>query len=197
MKKSLFLSILTVSLLISVAANAQYYDSTYSQKKQPKQRSQQQKSSDDNTGFDKDKLFFGGGLGLSFGNPNYFDIAPIVGYKITERVSAGVGITYQYYDYNYGTYNFSTNVYGGSVFARYYFTKNLFAHGEIEYLNLADFNNIDKRIGVESVLGGGGYIQRISNNAGIVAMVLYNFTQSEYSPYASPIIFRLGLNIGI
>ena len=195
MKKSIFLSILTVSLLLSVAANAQYYDSTYAQKKQPKQK--REKSKDDDSGFNKDKLFFGGGLGLSFGNPNYFDIAPIVGYKITEKISAGVGITYQYYDYNYGSYNFSTNVYGGSVFGRYYFTNNLFAHGEIEYLNLADFNNMEKRIGVESVLGGAGYIQRVSDNAGIVAMVLYNFTQSEYSPYASPIIFRLGLNIGI
>ena len=192
MKKVLLNSVLVVLLLISVAGKAQYYDTTYAQKK--KHPVENRDNNDDSLW---KKLFYGGGLGLSFGNPNYIDIAPIVGYRITEKVSAGVGITYQYYDYNYGSYNFSTDVYGGSVFGRYYFRKNLFAHGEVEYLNLADFNYVDKRIGVESVLVGGGFIQRFSRNAGIVAMVLYNLTQSEYSPYASPVIIRVGVNIGI
>jgi hypothetical protein len=47
-----------------------------------------------------DKLYFGGGLGFS-GNSSWvtFSISPIVGYKITERLSAGVGISYQYTNY--------------------------------------------------------------------------------------------------
>ena len=195
MKKSLSISLISISLLISFASNAQYYDSTYSAKKQP--RTNRVEKSDSDNDFRWDKMFFGGGLGLSFGNPNYIDISPIAGYRITDKISAGVGVTYQYYEYNYPNYTFSTDIYGGSVFGRYFFRKNLFAHGEVEYLNLADFNNIDKRIGVESVLVGGGFIQRFSKNSGIVLMVLYNLTQSEYSPYASPIIMRLGVNIGI
>ncbi|MEI6489677.1 MAG: hypothetical protein WCP52_11985 [Bacteroidota bacterium] len=183
--------ILFLSFFISFAANAQYYDSTHIAQKEKERKAEEAEDS-----FWK-KTFFGGGLGLSFGNPTYVDVSPILGYRINEKVHAGVGVNYQYYEYDYGSYRFTTNIYGGSVFGRYYIKKDFFTHGEIEYLNLAAYNNIEKRIGVTSVLVGGGYIQRFSQYSGIVAMVLYNLTQNDYSPYASPLIIRLGVNIGL
>ena len=144
----------------------------------------------------KDKIFAGGNLGLQFGTVTFADISPLVGYKFTEKISAGIGATYQYYHYKDKYYDFETNVYGGRVFARYNFTEYLFAHAEYEYLNMEAFDFYRRRIDVVSVFGGAGYIQKISDRYGIIAMVLYNFNESVYSPYQNP-IFRVGFVVGI
>lgn len=142
-----------------------------------------------------DKIYFGGNLGLQFGTSTFIDISPLVGYRITDKISAGVGVTYQYYHYKDRVYDFQTNVYGGRVFGRYLITENLFAHAEYEYLNLEAFDFQRRRVDVGSSMAGGGYIQHIGANSSLVAMILYNFTESVYSPYQNPII-RIGFNIG-
>lgn len=143
-----------------------------------------------------DKVFVGGNIGVQFGRETFFDVSPLVGYKFNEKVSAGIGATYQYYSYKDRYYNFETNIYGGRVFGRYNFTNYLFGHLEYEYLNLEAFDFYRRRVDVESVLAGAGYIQRISDRSGIVAMILYNFTESAYTPYTNP-IFRVGFVIGL
>jgi hypothetical protein len=142
-----------------------------------------------------DKLFTGGNLGVQFGTVTFVDVSPLVGYRITDKISAGIGATYQYYHYKDKFYDFETNVYGGRVFGRYLFTDYLFGHAEYEYLNLEAFDFNRRRVDVGSLLVGGGYIQRIGDHAAIVAMLLYNFTESAYTPYTNP-IFRIGVNIG-
>jgi hypothetical protein len=143
-----------------------------------------------------DKVYFGGNFGMQFGTSTFIDISPLVGYRITDKFSLGVGVTYQYYHYRDLNFNLETNVYGGRVFGRYLFTDYLFGHLEYEYLNLEAFDFFPpRRVDVESILGGGGYMQRVGRNAAIVAMILYNFTESAYTPYQNPII-RIGLNIG-
>ena len=145
-----------------------------------------------------DKVFFGGNLGLQFGTVTFIEVSPLMGYRITDKISAGFGITYQYYHYQDRTTDFQTNVYGGRVFGRYMFTDYLFGHVEYEFLNLEafDFYPQRRRVDVESLLAGGGYMQRIGNNSAIVAMILYNFTESNYTPYQNPIL-RIGVNIGL
>ena len=141
------------------------------------------------------KLFYGGNLGLQFGTVTFIDVSPLIGYKITTKISAGIGATYEYYHYKDRYYDIETNVYGGRLFGRYYFTKTFFAHGEYEYLNLQAFDyGYPHRIGINSFLAGGGYIQRFGRNSAFVAMILYNFTPTIYTP-ENPII-RLGVNIG-
>jgi hypothetical protein len=142
-----------------------------------------------------DKLFTGGNLGAQFGTVTFVDVSPLLGYRITDKISAGIGATYQYYHYKDKFYDFETDVYGGRVFGRYLFTEYLFGHAEYEYLNLEAFDFKRRRVDVESLLAGGGYIQRIGDHAAIVAMILYNFTESVYTPYSNPII-RVGFNIG-
>ena len=142
------------------------------------------------------KVYFGGNVGLQFGTSTFLAISPLIGYKITPKLSAGIGLTYQYYHYKDKFYNIETNVYGGRLFGRYMFTENLFGHVEYEYLNLEAFDFYpSRRVDVGSLLGGGGYIQRFSKNVALVAMVLYNFTPSAYTPYQNPVI-RIGVNIG-
>lgn len=142
-----------------------------------------------------DRMFTGGNLGAQFGTVTFIEVSPLLGYRITDKISAGIGATYQYYRYRDKLYNFETNVYGGRVFGRYLFTDYLFGHAEYEYLNLEAFDFRRRRVDVGSLLAGGGYFQRIGNNSGIMAMILYNFTESVYTPYTNPII-RVGFNIG-
>lgn len=143
-----------------------------------------------------DKFYLGGNLGLQFGTVTFAEVSPLVGYKFTDKISAGVGITYQYYHYKDRTIDFTTNVYGGRVFGRYFFTNYLFAHVEDEYLNLEAFDFRRRRVDVNSLLAGGGYYQRFGPNSGISAMLLYNFTPTVYTPYTNP-IFRIGIMVGI
>lgn len=152
----------------------------------------------------KERFYFGGNLGLQFGSATYIDISPLVGYRITEKFSAGLGATYIYYNiketaYNYG---YETSIYGGRVFARYHFMENLFAHAETEVLNM-DVPEIITgtnqytlvRDNIVSVLGGGGYAQPIGARSALIVMLLWNFTEDQYSPYENP-IFRVGFNAG-
>ena len=87
-----------------------------------------------------DKVFVGGNVGLQFGTVTFVEVSPLVGYRFTDKISAGIGITYEYYHYQDRYYDFKTNVYGGRVFGRYNFTENLFGHVEYEYLNLEAFD---------------------------------------------------------
>ncbi len=150
----------------------------------------------------KDRFYFGGNLGLQFGNQTYIDISPLVGYKITEKFSAGLGITYIYYKQrfpNYPQYNYETSIYGGRVFSRYYIIENLFAHTEIEMLNMEVFDVIKyeyKRKNILSPFVGAGYVQRFGQSSGIYIMLLYNLNDTPDSPYSNPVI-RIGVNLGI
>ena len=129
--------ILHIILFIIIGLNSFAQDSSMIRKHPPKKSF-------------KDRIFVGGNLGLQFGTVTFADISPLVGYKFTEKITAGIGATYQYYHYKDKYYDFETNVYGGRVFARYNFTDYLFAHAEYEYLNMEAFDFYRRRIDVVS-----------------------------------------------
>lgn len=152
----------------------------------------------------RERLFFGGNLGLQFGSATYIDVSPLVGYRITEKLSAGIGATYIYYNVkeSISYYGYETSIYGGRVFGRYSFMENLFAHAETEVLNMevpeiitGSMNYKLVRDNIVSVLAGGGYAQPIGERSALVMMLLWNFTEDQYSPYENP-IFRIGFNAG-
>jgi hypothetical protein len=179
-KSAITVALSLLILMLHLSSNAQ--DSAMIRKNPPKERF-------------IDKLFTGGNLGAQFGTVTFIDVSPLLGYRITDKISAGIGATYQYYHYKDKFYDFETNVYGGRVFGRYLFNEFLFGHGEYEYLNLEAFDFKRRRVDVGSLLVGGGYIQRIGERSAVIAMILYNFTESVYTPYSNPII-RVGFNIG-
>ncbi|HET6245711.1 MAG: hypothetical protein H0V01_04175 [Bacteroidetes bacterium] len=145
----------------------------------------------------KERLFFGGNFGLQFGNETVIDLSPLVGYRLTDKLSAGAGITYMYYRLRVPSVDFSTNIYGGRLFGRYFFLDNLFGHVEYEILNLEvfDIGNV-RRVEVTNILVGGGYRQHLGGRTFINILALWNINQSEYSPYRNPII-RMGIGFGI
>ena len=143
----------------------------------------------------KERIFFGGNIGLQFGTITQIDLSPLIGYRVSERFSSGIGITYQYYSDS--RFDFNTDIYGGRVFGRYFIYEDFFAHAEFEVLSLEtelDRLNLypdDDRFLIHSVLVGGGYRQKIGQSSSINFMVLYNLNQSSNSPYQNPII-RIG-----
>lgn len=155
----------------------------------------------------KDRLFFGGGFGLTVGSVTHVDISPMVGYRITDRFSAGIGLSYQYY--KYPAYNIKTSIYGGKIFASYTIIKDLgniiplgenmggiMLHAEAEGLNLEKrvfyLSNDNDRVWVFSPLAGIGYSLPIGNRSFLNIYLLYNFNEGQDSPYDNP-VFRLSL----
>ncbi|HNQ13780.1 MAG TPA: hypothetical protein PKH65_10010 [Bacteroidia bacterium] len=143
----------------------------------------------------KDRIYFGGNLGLQFGNYTLIELSPLVGYRFTERFSSGLGLTYMYYDVK--DLDYSTNIYGGRVFSRFSITESIFAHSEYELLNLEvfDFNQL-KRRNVDALFIGGGIQQSLGRSGGLYLMVLLDIIEHRYSPYANPVI-RVGFTAGL
>jgi len=152
----------------------------------------------------RDRIFTGYGLGASFGNYySYVSISPIVGYKITPKVAAGVGFQYRYTKYKQVRPEFSTNDYGASIFTRYNFYGPLFLHAEYEYLNYQLINSFGEkdRDTYNSVFLGGGFFQPVGRRVGFYLMALYNLSYTdpqpgEFSPYDSPLLLRAGITAG-
>lgn len=147
-----------------------------------------------------ERVFVGGNVGAQFGNVTMVNVSPIVGYRITPKISAGIGITYQYYSIK--TYNYETHIYGGRIFARYQPLSFLFLHAEAEALNwncptdyiINDFG----RVWAPGLLAGGGFTQPIGGGgSSIYIMGLYNFLYNSCSPYGSPFVLRIGANFGL
>ncbi len=152
----------------------------------------------------KERVFAGGNLGASFGTIQYLYLAPIVGYRITPKFSAGGGIIYQYLR-DTRPPELTTNNYGGNLFARRAIYGPLFAQIEYEYLNfeyVTNFNGTEfqtARRGYNSVFIGGGIAQPLGRNAAFMLSAFYNLTydsSEQISPYSRPWVFRVGIVAG-
>jgi hypothetical protein len=140
----------------------------------------------------RDKVYVGGGLGLQLGTTTMINVAPDIGYKITKKYSAGVGIRYIYLADNY--YNYKLNIYGASVFNRFLITDYLFAHVEYELLNVTEPSS-RTNFSLENVWVGGGYRQ-VAENSAFYVVALWNLNDTPYNPFPNPQI-RLGFNVGL
>jgi len=152
-----------------------------------------------------DRMFFGGGLGLSFSSSyDYFSVSPIIGYRLSQKVATGLSIIYRYNNYKYVTPSISTNDYGVSPFIRYQFYGPLFLHAEYEYLNneYITYTGEAVRKSFTSFMAGGGFFQPVGRHAGIYISALYNFSYRnptspyDYYPYSSPLVLRAGITAG-
>lgn len=153
----------------------------------------------------KDRIFVGGGVQAQFGTVTVIGASPIVGYKITPKLSAGVGLTYLYYRVKYQGYEpYKTHIYGGNVFGRYLIWKNqLFVHTEYGFVNWEvprfDINlgtYTSSRMNVPYLNLGGGYRQPIGDKAALEIFALYDVLHGPHSFSPSPFTFRAGVNVG-
>ena len=157
---------------------------------------------DESSGF-KDRVFVGGNFGLSFGDVTNIQIAPIVGYRVTNELSLGLGPQYQYSRIKLvGNDDLTSNNYGLNVFARYNLPEPFFLQAEYEYLNFEFFTTPDLntfRESFSSILVGGGIIQPLGGRAFINLTALYNLSYDANEvirPYDSPLVVRAGISLG-
>ncbi|MBY0427576.1 MAG: hypothetical protein K2Q22_18210 [Cytophagales bacterium] len=139
-----------------------------------------------------DRLAIGGNFSLSFGSITFINISPLVGYRATERLMPGAGVTYMYYQVG----GYSRHFYGGNIFTRYTVFQNLFVQAELEALHVnTSYRGQD--IGVPrwaiSPMIGGGYLIKLGNVGGIMASLMYNLNYNANSSiYSGPLVYRLG-----
>jgi len=156
------------------------------------------------------RVYFGGNLGLQFGTITDIMLSPMVGYRITPRLSAGLGFTYEYYEDRRWTPKYTTHLYGPRAFARYLaiasfsnilpinYNGGIFFHGEYEALNMDQnyFGNYqppqgeNSRFWMNSWLLGLGLRQPISATGSINFLVLFYLGDDTNTPYSNP-IFRI------
>jgi len=150
------------------------------------------------------RWFVGGIIGGSFSSyGGSFEIAPIVGYKITPEFHMGTRITYIYSSYkDYGGQRYNLHDYGASLFGRYLFYKFAFAQVEYEALSLevpayAVPVGENTRKLLNSLFVGGGIVQPMGGRGFATIAVLFNLLETEYSNYvySNPII-RIGFGVG-
>ncbi|RYE24582.1 MAG: hypothetical protein EOP51_06855 [Sphingobacteriales bacterium] len=208
------------SLLCSIVAFAAMAQEVYSSSGRPITENERNGKKEREKGFDPSRMIYGGGFifGIGGGVTN-LGVSPVVGYAITDKFSAGVGIGYQYlgikdmpvtdqYNYLVGYYDLKTSIYTGNVWARYLVFQNVFVHVQPEINSLERFGtatydptstaiNVNKeRVLVPSLLAGLGLRQPVSDRVSILATALYDVLQEPNSPYRNTIDLRIGVAVG-
>ncbi len=147
------------------------------------------------------RWFFGGGIGASFGDVEYVEVAPLVGYRIRPWMSTGVGAFWRHRSDGRYSPSIDTNDYGGSVFAEALVARPVFIHAEYEYVDYEypTFPGQTARSSTSSFLLGAGVFQPLGGNVGFYASALYNLSYDANdlaSPYSSPWVYRAGVSVG-
>ncbi len=187
MQKILFL------LFLSIAT----YTSTFAQTPVVIKQDSTVKDLDDEEEYDvrdlpfRERIRFGGGIGgLQFGSPTVIAVSPMVGYQVTNDLTVGLAVDYQYYKYRYSV---AQNQYGPRAFGQYRLhfldsiASKMFAQAELQkYYYSAGGYSFDYPIQTLAGLGIG--------YGGFQITALYNFTYQNgvSSPYGSPIVLRIG-----
>lgn len=181
MKKFLIISFI---LLISLGSKAQYLENNPNWKK---------------------RIFFGGDIGLNFGTNTVISVNPVIGYRLTNRLSVGSGINYLYYKTRY-YYISEGSAIGYNAFIGYTIIKDIqeilpfIAKGTglliLTELNLMNVSKMyvppfDNPVWNYSPMAGFAIqipsvgTKRVSY---MVISGMYNFNENSYSLYTNPVI---------
>ena len=155
------------------------------------------------------RIYFGGDFSLQIGRITFIEVSPIIGYNITPRFAAGLGITYIYYRQRF--YNdtiIKAQNYGGRIFSKYLLIDNvskyiplqlnagIIAYGEYEFLNMDGIFSLydqSNRFWLNNVYVGGGLELPIGRRSKMNFLVLWNLNDTGESPYSNPAV-RIGVN---
>lgn len=144
----------------------------------------------------RERTVVGGSLGLGLSSFNgsgmfFASFTPLVGYRLTERLSAGGGFNYTYYKTRLN----EEQIYAGIAWARFGLFNGLFACAEINQVNAPTYSiGGMRRETFPLILAGGGISQGIGLGLGTYVQIMYDFTEEERSPYG-PLVIRGGILI--
>lgn len=149
----------------------------------------------------RDRIWFGGGVMLTFGTVTNIGVSPIVGYKLDRKgkLSAGLGVNYNYFSDNRYTPKYESSTYGWSVLTRYRVIPQIFLHAEYNSQNYELYNPFGdetRREWVPFLLLGGGVSQPIGGNSSFYFQILWDVIQDERSPYGGQPWITGGVGIG-
>ncbi|MBP9080370.1 MAG: hypothetical protein KBF80_08975 [Flavobacteriales bacterium] len=183
---------LLIALLLFLSAKAVAQDST---------AYVQQEKAEPNIPF-KDRIWFGGGIGLSFGTVTVVQIDPVLGYYLEKnrKLSVGLGPSYSYLQDNRFAPPFEMSTYGYRLFSRWRAIEQAYLHAEFLHMNMEPYFNHGfehGRIWVPHLLVGAGYVQPIGGRSSFYLQVLFEVLQDPNSYYVGqgPILSG-GVGIG-
>ena len=185
------------------------------------------RSQDEKKGFEKERLFTGGSVTLSFFNgQTLLGANPMLGYTLADWIDAGIAVNFLYNgsrDYFQYDDKIRQFVYGPGVFTRLYPVKFLFVQGQFEH-NFSTLKytpapgssyQAEKQTdGANSLLLGAGLAQgrEPGSNTFFYISLLFDVLKNKNSPYVNVSynpdnpsaqrvdmvpIIRAGVNIGL
>lgn len=157
----------------------------------------QQKKKDKPPAWKLNRWYTGGNVSLGLGTITYVQLAPLVGYKLTEKYSLGAGVNLSLY-YN-NIYGQSLAVYGGRIFNRYILSDNIFLHAEYLQLNYPTYDITGQltRKFYPRLFAGAGYTTSVGGGVSFYALFLYDVLwRKTNSAFATPLSIRAGIGIG-
>ena len=145
------------------------------------------------------RVYYGGTVGLSFGDYFRISATPFIGYKLTPKLHVGGKVSYEYIEDNRYAEELTSSNYGGSVFSRFQLVPRIYAHAEYAYMSY-EYKTSElesDRFWVPFLYLGGGLIQPIGPSASLFVEVLVDVLQDDKSPYEdwSPFI-SAGVGVG-
>jgi hypothetical protein len=158
-------------------------------------------------GFDKEKLFFGGNFGLSFGDYTFINVTPQVGYQFNPYFSAGAGVSFIGSAFTQRDFN------GNKIYKDSYYSSGLNVFGRVSpirflFLQLqpemnytwgrTKFYNGQNELKLEGefvpvLLAGVGVVIPAGRGA-LIGMLQYNLLQNNRSIYGSRPFVSFGFN---
>lgn len=146
--------------------------------------------------FNPDRITFGGGVGVQFGDYTLVNFSPQVGYNITSYLNAGAGFNYTYHSrkYDYKTMKQTSNYLGFNVYATltpipYLVFK---VQPEVNRMWRTDearaggYKEKTEEFMFVCLVGGGMRIGPVT------AMIQYDVAQNKHSPYGDEIFYSVG-----
>jgi hypothetical protein len=132
----------------------------------------------------KERIVVGGNIRLFLGTITEIELFPVVGYRLTNRLSVLAGPMYSYFSNR--NFNFSDNAYGGRIMTRFFPHAKFYLQGEVDALSFG-IRNVPLRIQHTYTMIGAGYY----NNGGTVEL-LYITNNPVNTRYLNPFLLRFG-----
>jgi hypothetical protein len=137
------------------------------------------------------RLTWGGSMAIQLGTVTLLGASPKIGYRVTEKLTAGLGGTYYYRSEKvYGT---TSKFYGASAYARHLIMPRIFVHAEAERIHRDDIEL--QSPAVDMLWIGAGYYTSITPRAAAGMVLLYDVLENPNRPYSNPDI-RGGITFG-